>query len=171
MGDFLIKNRLVLAKVEVTPGTDSSPVPGTDAVLCEEPRVAPNMELEQTNEVTGSLDSAQSIVGGGYVEHSQRVFAKGSGAAGTEPEYAPYLKAAAMGVVTLGTASANTAQAGAAGSITLASGAPSTNLTGFVVTIDDGTGAGQTRVITAYNTTSKLAAVYPDWDVTPDATS
>lgn len=171
MGDFLIKNRLVLAKVETTSGTDASPVPATDAVLCEEPRVAPNMELERTNEVTGSLDSQQSIVGGGYVEHSQRIFVKGSGTPGTAPESDPYLKASAMGLTTLAANSTGTAQAGAAASITLAAGAPSTSLVGFVIETTGGTGPGQTRVITAYNTTSKLAAVYPDWDVEPDATT
>ena len=171
MGDFLIKNRLVLAKVETTSGTDASPVPATDAVLCEEPRVAPNMELERTNEVTGSLDSQQSIVGGGYVEHSQRIFVKGSGTPGTAPESDPYLKASAMGLTTLASPSTGTASAGATGSITLAGGAPSTSLVGFVIETTGGTGAGQTRVITAYNTTSKLAAVYPDWDTAPDNTT
>ncbi|MEV5033681.1 hypothetical protein MRBLMC3_002918 [Sphingobium sp. LMC3-1-1.1] len=171
MGDFLIKNRLVLAKVETTAGTDASPVPATDAILCEEPRVAPNMELERTNEVTGSLDSMQSIVGGGYVEHSQRVFAKGSGTPGTAPEMDPYLKAGALGLTTLAAASTGTAQAGAAASITLAAGAPSTDLKGFVIVTTGGIGPGQTRVITAYNTTTKVAAVYPNWDVEPDATT
>ncbi|MEV5021419.1 hypothetical protein MRBLMA1_001241 [Sphingobium sp. LMA1-1-1.1] len=171
MGDFLIKNRLVLAKVETTSGTDASPTPSADAVLCEEPRVAPNMELEQTNEVTGSLDSQQSIVGGGYAEHSQRIFVKGSGTPGTAPEVDPYLKASAMGLTTLAANSTGTAQAGATGSITLAAGAPSTSLVGFVIETTGGTGPGQTRVITAYNTTSKLAAVYPNWDVTPDNTT
>jgi hypothetical protein len=70
-------------------------------VLVEEPRGTPNMELEQTDEVTGSLDSTQSIVGGGFMERTHRFFAKGSGAAGTAPEFAPYLQAAAMGVTTL----------------------------------------------------------------------
>lgn len=171
MSDFLTRNRLVLAKVETTAGTDSSPVPASNAVLVEEPRYTPQMELEQTDEVTGSLDSSQSIVGGGYAERTHRFFAKGSGTPGTEPEFAPYLKAAAMGVTTLAADSSGTAQAGAASTITLAAGAPSTSLVGLVLATTGGTGAAQTRVITAYNTSTKVATIYPAWTVTPDATT
>lgn len=169
--DFLTRNRLVLAKAEVTSGTDASPVPASDAVLVEEPRGNPNMELEQTDEVTGSLDKTQSIVGGGYMERTQRFFAKGSGVGGTAPEFAPYLQAAAMGQTLLAADSSGTAQAGATGSVTLAAGAPSTDLTGFVIETTGGTGPGQARVITAYNTTTKVAMIYPNWTVTPDATT
>lgn len=171
MSDFLTRNRLVLAKTETTSGTDASPVPATDAVLVEEPRGNPNMELEQTDEVTGSLDTTQSIVGGGFMERTQRFFAKGSGVPGTAPEFAPYLQAAALGMTTLAADSSGTAQAGASGAITLAAGAPSTDLTGFVIELTGGVGSGQVRVITGYNTTTKVATVYPDWTVTPDATS
>ncbi len=34
-----------------------------------------------------------------------------------------------------------------------------------------GTGDGQKRLITAYNGTTKVATVYPDWTVTPDVTT
>lgn len=169
--DFLTRNRLVLAKAEVTSGTDAAPTPAADAVLVEEPRGNPKMELEQTDEATGSLDKTQSIVGGGYMERTQRFFAKGSGVPGTPPEFAPYLQAAALGQTLLATDSAGTAQAGAAGTITLAVGAPATDLTGFVIETIAGTGPGQRRVITAYNTATKLASIYPNWTVVPDATS
>lgn len=171
MSDFLTKNRLQLAKVETTAGDDATPVPASDAVLVEEPRGSPTMELEQTNEVTGSLDSSPSIVGGGYMSHTGRFFAKGSGTPGTAPEATPYLQGAAMGMTTLAADQDDTAQAGGAASITLAAGATSSDLTGFVITLDGGTGNGQVRVITAYNGTSKVATVYPDWDTEPDATS
>lgn len=171
MSDFLTRNRLVLAKVEVTSGTDPSPVPASDAVLVEEPKANPNFELEQTDEVSGSLDSTQSIVGGGYMERTHRFYAKGSGTPGTAPEFTPYLQAAALGLTTLASDSAGTAQDGDTSEITLAVGAPSTSLTGFVIVTDGGTGDGQTRVITAYNTATKVAQIYPDWTVTPDATT
>ena len=169
--DFRTRNRLVLAKVEVTSGTDPVPVPATDAVLVEEPRGSPQMELEQTDEVNGSLDTTQSIVGGGFMQRTQRFFAKGSGAPGTAPEFTPYLQAAAMALTTLAADSSGTAQAGAAGTITLAAGAPATDLTGFVIATTGGTGPGQERVITAYNTATKVASIYPDWTVNPDATT
>lgn len=171
MSDFLMRNRLQLAKVETTSGTDASPAAASDAVLVEEPRGSPQLELEETDEATGSLDTPAPIVGGGYSQHTGRFFAKGSGTGGTEPEFAPYLRAAGMGVTTLGSDEDDTAQAGADGSITLASGATTTDITGFVVEINGGTGSGQSRVITGYNTTSKVATVYPDWDTAPDNTS
>lgn len=170
-GDFLTKNRLVTAKVEVTSGTDPVPTPAANAVLVEEPRGSPTMELEQTDEATGSLDSAQDIVGGGFMGHTGRFFAKGSGAAGTAPEFDPYLQAAAMAPTTLAADQDDTAQSGAAGTITLAAGATASNLTGFVITLDGGTGVGQERVISAYNGTTKVATVYPEWDTPPDNTS
>jgi hypothetical protein len=171
MSDFLTRNRLVLAEIEVTSGTDPTPTAADNAVLVEEPRGTPQFELIQTDEVSGSLDHTQSIVGGGFAEHVGRFYAKGSGVAGTLPEYAPYLQAAALGVTTLASDEDDTAQAGASGSITLAAGATSSDLTGFVITLDGGTGSGQTRVITGYNGTTKVATVYPNWTTPPDATS
>ncbi len=66
-----------------------------------------------------------------------------------------------------------TAQAGAAGTITLASGASSTDdlYKGQLVKIYGATGAGQTRTITAYNGTTKVATVAWNWITNPDATS
>ena len=66
-----------------------------------------------------------------------------------------------------------TAQTGNTNSITLASGEES--LDGFYremqVTITSGTGAGQTKTITTYNGTSKVATVDTNWSVVPDNTS
>ena len=71
-----------------------------------------------------------------------------------------------------------TAQAGAAGTITLASGAAAYDLAGCIVRTTGGTGGGgtggannQARVITAYNTSTKVATVVPNWETTPDATT
>lgn len=171
MSDFLTRNRLVTEKVEVTPGTDPVPTPASDAILEESPKWSISMDLEQTDEATGSLDHTQSIVGGGYMEMTGMVYAKGSGVPGTAPEFAPSLQAAAMGMTTLAADSAGTAQAGAAGQITLAVAAPASDLTGFVIETTGGTGPGQTRVITGYNTGTKVATVTPNFDVVPDATT
>ncbi len=66
-----------------------------------------------------------------------------------------------------------TAQAGAAGSITLAAGASASDdlYRGQRVKIYGGLGAGQSRAITAYNGTTKVATVDRNWFVTPDNTS
>lgn len=66
-----------------------------------------------------------------------------------------------------------TAQAGASGTITLASDASSV-ANAYVdrtVTIDGGTGAGQSRLITAYNSSTKVTTVHRNWDTPPDNTS
>lgn len=65
-----------------------------------------------------------------------------------------------------------TAQAGDTDEITLASTASSTDdfYVGATVAPVGGTGAGQSgRLITAYNGTSKVATVAPDWEVSPSS--
>lgn len=69
--------------------------------------------------------------------------------------------------------SSGTAQAGATYSITLDAGETAGNyvLNRNLIVIQVGTGAGQTRTIVNYNSTSKVAVVDRDWHITPDATS
>jgi hypothetical protein len=66
-----------------------------------------------------------------------------------------------------------TAQAGAAGTITLDAGASATNdlYKGQWVVITSGTGAGQSRLITAYVGSTKVATVHRNWATNPDNTS
>ena len=66
-----------------------------------------------------------------------------------------------------------TAQGGAATSITLAAAATSADdeVINHWVHIVGGTGADQTRLITASNTTTEVATVNRAWDTNPDATS
>lgn len=66
-----------------------------------------------------------------------------------------------------------TAQAGAASTITLASGASSTDnlYVGQLVIITSGTGAGQTRRISSYVGSTKVATVSRSWVTNPDSTS
>lgn len=66
-----------------------------------------------------------------------------------------------------------TAQAGAASTITLASGASATNsiYVDRTVTITGGTGVGQSRVISAYVGSTKVATVHRSWNTNPDNTS
>ncbi len=66
-----------------------------------------------------------------------------------------------------------TAQSGAATTITLAVGESAVNdtLKNQVITIVSGTGADQTRIITGYNGTTKVATVHEAWATNPDGTS
>lgn len=64
-----------------------------------------------------------------------------------------------------------TAQAGAAGTITLTAGASATDnlYRGTRIITTGGTGAGQSRSITAYNGTTKVATIFPNWITNPGA--
>jgi hypothetical protein len=66
-----------------------------------------------------------------------------------------------------------TAQAGSSTTITLAAGDPA-GANAYVdraISIAGGTGVGQSRFVTAYSSTTKVATVHRAWDVTPDGTS
>ena len=64
-----------------------------------------------------------------------------------------------------------TVAAGAAGTVTLAAGASSVDdfYKGRAISIISGTGVGQTRVCTAYNGTTKVATISPNWATNPAA--
>ncbi|RKZ09464.1 hypothetical protein DRQ25_06300 [Candidatus Fermentibacteria bacterium] len=66
-----------------------------------------------------------------------------------------------------------TAQAGTASTITLDAGASSTDniYVGSVIILAEGTGAGQTKTIVAYNGTTKVATINGTWIINPDNTS
>lgn len=66
-----------------------------------------------------------------------------------------------------------TAQAGGASTITLDAGASATDhlYEGMLVSITGGTGAPQTRMITGYVGSTKVATVDRNWTTNPDATS
>jgi len=66
-----------------------------------------------------------------------------------------------------------TAQGGASTTITLAAAASATDdiYNGQAILVQEGTGAGQSRVVTDYVGATKVATVYPAWTIQPDATS
>ena len=71
----------------------------------------------------------------------------------------------------IATTHSGTAQAGASGTITLASGASGSNDTynDMYILTTGGTGSGQSRKITDYVGSSKVADVSPNWAVTPSS--
>jgi hypothetical protein len=75
-------------------------------------------------------------------------------------------------VTEMGTVNGGTAQAGAATTITLAAGASAVDdeYNNMAITIDSGTGSGQTAIISDYVGSTKVATV-PTWGTNPDATS
>ena len=167
MSDYRTLNRLILGKVETTPGTDAAPVPGTDAILVENPDSQANIEPLSTNEVTGGLDTKPPVPGGGGGTFAGPVNLHGSGAGGTAPEFGPFLQGAGFAETLQASDVTGTATAGAVGTITVAD--DSLMNIGGVITTTGGTGSGQTRVITGK--ASNVVSVFPNWTVTPDATT
>lgn len=74
---------------------------------------------------------------------------------------------------TFGTEEAQQAQAGGANTITFYAGASATNdlYKGLIVHVYSGTGAGQSRYVTAYDGATKVATVDSAWAVNPNNTS
>ena len=159
------RNAVVLTKIETTPGTDASPSAGSDAVLVENPRWTPTASLVQTNEVTGSLDQPGSIVGGMRVTFEFDVLMRGSGAAGTAPEWGKLLKACGWGETVTASAVPAAAEALAAGAsqteATLGTSASSTANAYRGMPILFSGGASGTAFIAAFRA-AKLATLTDD---------
>lgn len=159
------RNAVLLAKIETTEGTENAPSASTDAILVENPRIKPTANLINTNEVTGSLDGRGPIVGGTRVDLSFDVYLKGSGAAGTAPEFGDLLKASGFAEVITSTAVPSSAEACASGAsqtaATLGTSASATAQAyrGMPI-IFTSTGAGNS-FITNY-TTGKVATLTDD---------
>lgn len=95
MAALRTRNALLLVKIETTEGTDAVPSAATDAVLVEVPASPLNFNptMVETNEATGSLDPQGPIVGGLKATIQCSCYMKGSGTAGTAPEFGTLLKA------------------------------------------------------------------------------
>jgi hypothetical protein len=93
----MLENRaVVLAKEESTYGTDSTPSPTTDAILCEAPIVEPVGRKVERNFVRPYFGALPPINIGEAVKATITAELKGSGAAGTVPEIAPLLRGCGM---------------------------------------------------------------------------
>ncbi|MGE0715648.1 MAG: hypothetical protein AB7P02_09405 [Alphaproteobacteria bacterium] len=117
----------ILAKIESTEGVDAAPAAG-DAILAENLRLTFDPGLVTTNEMTGSLDPEAPIVGGLKASVTFDVYLKGSGSAGTAPEFGPLFKACGWQEVVTGAAigAPTTASAGTTGTVTLGTSATTT---------------------------------------------
>lgn len=92
------RKALVLAKIETTPGTDSVPVVGTDAMLCRNVNLRPL--VTQTADralLRGYLGSSDQLVVGEYTELELEIEAAGAGtSAATPPAYRPLMRACGL---------------------------------------------------------------------------
>lgn len=93
---MLTKRDVILAKVESTYNVDSSPT-GTDAILVENPSWAyEGLRMNERPAVRTSMGMMQKVYGGSLKAVSFDVEIKGSGAAGTAPEFDCLLEAAGL---------------------------------------------------------------------------
>ena len=157
------RNAVLLAKIEPTEGQDAAPSASTDAVLVENPQINFNPNLIETDEVTGSLDGAGPIVGGMTAEVTFDVLLKGSGSAGSVPEYGDLLKACGWAETITAAAIPAAPEACAAGGSTttavLGTSASSTNQIYRGMPIDfTGTPAGS-AFVSDYSGGSKTATL------------
>lgn len=165
--DFSSLNHLSLTKVETTPGTDASPTSAANALrtMGQVPDWGADLDLADPGFHQESISAGDPIIGGGLASVRGVSPLSGAGTAGTAPDFGPMLQAAAMQETLTAADITGTSQAIAAGTITLAAGASATDnlYVGMVLKGTSGSCNGQFRVIAAYNGTTKVASIYPNW--------
>ena len=95
------RNQVLLAKIETSYGTDSTPTAASNAMLVSNltvnPLVAQNVNRDLVRTYMGG---SEALVGPAYVECSFTVELQSSGTAGTAPAWDPLLRACGMTVST-----------------------------------------------------------------------
>ena len=171
MTQYRTLNRKLLAKIESSPGVDASPTVADDAFVAIDPQMPGGPQtIDNSSEITGDLDVAAPIVGGGGQGFSCSLRLKGSGDAGAvPPEFSALMRACGLQASAFATTHTGTAAAGSTSSLTLAAGASGVDgaYVGMPITPTSGAASGETRVCTAYNGTTKVAAVFPNFSTNP----
>lgn len=94
---LLARKKIILAKVETTYGTDSTPTGASNTILTRNLSITPLAgDTVSRNTDNGNLGNELQIQVGQYVEVSFEVEVAGGGAAGTAPKYGPLLTACAF---------------------------------------------------------------------------
>lgn len=170
---LLQRKRTILAKIETTYGTDPTPTGASNAILIKNLTVTPQeTTLVSRDLVRPYLGNFSQLPAAIFGKLAFEIELAGSGTAATSPAYGPLLRACGLSETTLASAVTGTATAGAAGTITLTStSAVDGFYQGMLVTLTGGTGSGQSRGITNYVGSTKIATVDSAWTVTPDNTS
>lgn len=174
MSEYSFRDRVLLAEIEVTPGTDPTPAIGSNAFRCEVGGgIRYNLSLEDPDEYTGTLDDEGGSPNGGFAGFSGTVLMRGSGVPETPPEFDALLRSCGLAATATGAAVSGTTQAIAAGSITLASSGTSSSNDAYIgmpITADPDGNGNQTRLVRAYNGTTKVALLDRNWTGTPSGT-
>lgn len=109
---------LLLAKIEVTPGTDPTPASGTNDIQCQNLKWRDNISSQETEEYTSALDTGVPMIGATLSEISFDVWMNGSGTPETAPEWGVLLRACGWAETITSTAVPSSAEALAAGGST-----------------------------------------------------
>ena len=89
-----MRNTAILAKIETTYGTDSTPTEAANALLVSNVSINPlNAQNVSRDLIRPFLGGSEQLVGAANIEMSFDVELAGSGAAGTAPAYGPLLRA------------------------------------------------------------------------------
>ena len=93
-----IRNTVILAKIETTPGTDAVPTAAANALLVTEMSITPlDAKNIDRNLVRGYFGGSEQLVGPNSVKVSFSVELAGAGTAATAPAWGALLQACAMG--------------------------------------------------------------------------
>lgn len=91
------RNTVILAKIEVTPGTDSVPTGAANAILVSNVNINPLSATNVSRDVLrGFFGGSEQLVGNAFVEASFDVEVASSGTLGTAPAWGPLLRACAF---------------------------------------------------------------------------
>ncbi len=93
---MLTRNQLLLAKVETTEGVDALPTAASNAVLTEPVGATPDVQKIASSVVRASISAAKERLGRKKVSFSITAEVRGSGTAGTAPDFSPLLQACAL---------------------------------------------------------------------------
>lgn len=96
----LIRNTAILAKIEVTSGTDAVPTGAANALLISNASFEINYNNVSRDLVRGFIGGSEQLAGTRFVKAMFEVEISGSGAAGTAPAWGPLLLGCAMAEVT-----------------------------------------------------------------------
>jgi hypothetical protein len=123
MAGMLYRKQLLLAKIEVSEGTDPTPTGSANAILVENIRWSETPNVIQTNEHLATLDLGKPVIGGIRTSVSFSVWAASRSAGDTVPELGPLLRACGFAETQ------STATVPSGGAEALASGAATTTCT------------------------------------------
>lgn len=170
------RNAYLAVKIESVPGTFEAPSASTDGLLIRTtlpPR--PQVNVQNTDEATGSLDPEAPEAGGMTFQFDASVYLKGSGVAATPPEFGSLLRIAGFQESVTGTAVPASAEASAGGddqkSLTLGASASGTAhaYRGMPIVLAGSPGSAS-AFIAAY-TAAKLATLTEDVGFQPTTDS